>query len=150
MSPGRVILTEVARVLCPGRRGNRSGPLSRPGSGGKPQSRRQCHQTHAVDDSGQRARSACASRFSAGTKPKLGDSAAADRWTWLVLARHAQLRLGRTLGSKNERPATRYDVGRVLATGESYTPPHPHKKGTKPRRTTDDGRDHGTNYTAVS
>jgi hypothetical protein len=122
------------------------------------------------------------------TRPKLRDSGAADRWTWLVLAAHAQLRLarpltrdlrrpwerpaepnrltparvrrgfrnlhaktgtpagapkptrpgpgpGRPLGSKHQRPATRYDVGRVLATGESYTSPAHHKKGTKPRRT---------------
>ncbi|MFD7262225.1 NF041680 family putative transposase [Streptomyces sp. NPDC059874] len=121
------------------------------------------------------------------TRPMLRDSAAADRWTWLVLAAHAQLRLarplaadlrrpwerpgepnrltparvrrgfrnlraktgtparapkptrpgpGRPLGSKNRRPAARHDVGRVLATGESYTRPAHHKKGTKPRRTT--------------
>lgn len=120
------------------------------------------------------------------TRPKLRDSAAADRWTWLVLAAHAQLRLarplardlrrpwerpaepnrltparvrrgfrnlrakmgtpagapkptrpgpGRPLGSKNRRTATRYDVGRVLATGEAYTRPAHHTKGTKPRRT---------------
>ncbi|MCY0927947.1 transposase [Streptomyces sp. H27-H1] len=42
---------------------------------------------------------------------------------------------GRSLGSKNRRPATRYDVGRVLATGEAYSRPAHHKKGTKPRRT---------------
>ncbi|MFE9637169.1 NF041680 family putative transposase [Streptomyces sp. NPDC006463] len=120
------------------------------------------------------------------TRPKLRDSEAADRWTWLVLAAHAQLRLarplacdlrrpwerpaepnrltparvrrgfrnlraktgtpagapkptrpgpGRPLGSKNRQPATRYDIGRVLATGESYTRPAHHKVGTKPRRT---------------
>ncbi|GLX23474.1 hypothetical protein Slala02_72960 [Streptomyces lavendulae subsp. lavendulae] len=40
---------------------------------------------------------------------------------------------GRPLGSKNKRTATRYDVGRVLATGESYRPAH-HKTGTKPRK----------------
>lgn len=51
---------------------------------------------------------------------------------------------GRPLGSRNQRPATRYDVGRVLATGESYTRPAHHKKGTKPRRTVNDGSDHGT------
>ncbi|MCX4808720.1 transposase [Streptomyces sp. NBC_01214] len=119
------------------------------------------------------------------TRPKLRDSTAADRWTWLVLAAHAQLRLarplatdlrrpwerpaepnkltparvrrgfrnlhartgtparapkptrpgpGRPLGSKNQRPATRYDVGRVLATGEPYTRPAHHQIGTKPRR----------------
>ncbi|WP_331739828.1 transposase (plasmid) [Streptomyces goshikiensis] len=116
---------------------------------------------------------------------RLRDSAAADRWTWLVLAAHAQLRLarplardlrrpwerpaepnrltparvrrgfrnlhaktgtpagapkptrpgpGRPVGSKNRQPANRYDVGRVLATGEPYARPAHHKKGTKPRR----------------
>lgn len=116
----------------------------------------------------------------------LRDSEAADRWTWLVLAAHAQLRRarplardlrrpwerpaepnrltparvrrgfrnlraktgtpagapkptrpgpGRPLGSKNRQVATRYDGGRVLATGESYTRPAHHKVGTKPRRT---------------
>ncbi|MFJ2116715.1 NF041680 family putative transposase [Streptomyces sp. NPDC087850] len=120
------------------------------------------------------------------TRPRLRDSAAADRWTWLVLAAHAQLRLARPLaqdlrrpwekpaepnrltparvrrgfrnlraktgtparapkpsrpgpgrppGSKNRQPATRHDVGRVLATGEAYTRPAHHKTGTKPRRT---------------
>lgn len=41
---------------------------------------------------------------------------------------------GRPVGSKNRQPATRYDVGRVLATGEPYARPAHHKKGTKPRR----------------
>ncbi|MER8237528.1 NF041680 family putative transposase [Streptomyces sp. NPDC094049] len=121
------------------------------------------------------------------TKPRLRSSEAADRWTWLVIAAYAQLRLarplstdlrrpwerptdpnrltlarvrrgfrnlraktgspagapkptrpgpGRPLGSKNHRTATRYDVGRVLATGQAYTRPAHHKKGTKPRRST--------------
>ncbi|MEU7317446.1 NF041680 family putative transposase [Streptomyces sp. NPDC007083] len=120
------------------------------------------------------------------TKPRLRSSAAADRWTWLVIAAHTQLRLARPLavdlrrpwekktepnklaparvrrgfrnlhtkvlaparapqpprpgpgrppGPKNRRPATRHDVGRVLATGEAYARPAHHKKGTKPRRT---------------
>lgn len=34
-----------------------------------------------------------------------------------------------------EPPATRYDIGRVLATGEAYIRPAHHKVGTKPRRT---------------
>ncbi|QCX82588.1 hypothetical protein C9F11_46780 (plasmid) [Streptomyces sp. YIM 121038] len=42
---------------------------------------------------------------------------------------------GRPPGSKNHRPATRHDVGRVLATGEAYARPAHHQKGTKPRRT---------------
>lgn len=119
------------------------------------------------------------------TEPRLRSSEAADRWTWLVIAAYAQLRLARPLatdlrrpwrnrpaeqahaararrgfrnlctktgspasapkrshpgpgrppGSKNRRPATRHDVGRVLATGEAYSRPALHKKGTKPRRT---------------
>ncbi|MFB8236249.1 NF041680 family putative transposase [Kitasatospora purpeofusca] len=120
------------------------------------------------------------------TRPRLRDSASADRWTWLVVAAHTQLRLARPLvadlrhpwerpaepnrltparvrrgfrnlhtkapspaqapkptrpgpgrppGRKNQRPAARYEVGRVLATGEAYARPTHHKKGTKPRRT---------------
>jgi hypothetical protein len=42
---------------------------------------------------------------------------------------------GRPTGSRNRRPATRHDVGRILATGEAYQRPTHHKKGTKPRRT---------------
>jgi hypothetical protein len=99
------------------------------------------------------------------TRPKLRDPAAADRWTWLVIACYTQLRLSRTLaadlrlpwqqpcppgrltparvrrgfrnirqtlpdlasapkpgkpgpgrpaGSKNQRPATRHDVGKTV------------------------------------
>jgi hypothetical protein len=44
---------------------------------------------------------------------------------------------GRPLGSKNRQPATRYDVGRVIATSESYTRPAHHKVGTKPRRSSE-------------
>ncbi|MFJ9855191.1 transposase [Streptomyces sp. NPDC101150] len=120
------------------------------------------------------------------TKPRLRSPEAADRWTWLVIAAYAQLRLARPLatdlrrpwekpappnkltparvrrgfrnlrvktgspagapkpsrpgpgrppGSKNHRPATRHDVGRVLATGEAHSRPTHHKVGTKPRRT---------------
>ncbi|MFE5159582.1 NF041680 family putative transposase [Streptomyces sp. NPDC056697] len=121
------------------------------------------------------------------TKPRLRSSEAADRWTWLVVAAYAQLRLARPLttdlrrpwekpvppnrltparvrrgfrnlrtktgsparapkptqpgpgrppGSKNRRPALRHDVGRILATGETYSRPAHHKAGTKPRRVT--------------
>ncbi|MFD5423875.1 NF041680 family putative transposase [Streptomyces sp. NPDC127069] len=38
------------------------------------------------------------------TRPKLRDSQAADRWTWLVLAAHAQLRLARPLARDLRRP----------------------------------------------
>ncbi|MFD5456490.1 hypothetical protein ACFWIR_15730, partial [Streptomyces olivaceus] len=41
---------------------------------------------------------------------------------------------GRPPGSRNRSPAIRHDVGRVLATGEAYSRPAHHKKGTKPRR----------------
>ncbi|GHH80370.1 hypothetical protein GCM10018781_60450 [Kitasatospora indigofera] len=44
------------------------------------------------------------------------------------------------LGSTNQRPADRYEVGRVLATGEAYARPAHHKKGTKPRRTESEGK----------
>ncbi len=120
------------------------------------------------------------------TRPKTRTPEAADRWTWIVIAAHAQLRLARSLaadlrhpwerpaepnkltparvrrgfrnlhtktplpveaqkptrpgpgrppGHKNQRPAARYEVGRILATGEAYTRPTHDKKGTKLRRT---------------
>jgi hypothetical protein len=106
------------------------------------------------------------------TTPKLHDPAAADRWTWLLIACHTQLRLardrtqdlrrpwekpapagrlsparvrrgfrnlhattgspagapkpgkpgpGRPPGSKNRRPATRYDVGKTAKRDKSIT-----------------------------
>ncbi|MFI6056427.1 NF041680 family putative transposase [Streptomyces violascens] len=120
-------------------------------------------------------------------RPRLRDSQAADRWTWLIIAAYTQLRLARPLatdlrrpwekpvpanrltpsrvrrgfrnlrrkltsparapkpthpgpgrppGSKNRHPATRHDVGRILATGQAHSRPTHHKVGTKPRRTT--------------
>ncbi|MEV4583373.1 NF041680 family putative transposase [Nonomuraea jabiensis] len=122
------------------------------------------------------------------TTPKIRDPEAADRWTWLILVVHAQLRLARPLatdlrrpwekpapperltparvrrgfrnlrwkmpcpagapkptrpgpgrppGSPNRHRAPRHDVGRILATGEAFARPAHHKKGTKPRRTTE-------------
>lgn len=38
------------------------------------------------------------------TAPKLRDPAAADRWTWLILAAHTQLRLARGLTTELRRP----------------------------------------------
>lgn len=38
------------------------------------------------------------------TRPRLRDSAAADRWTWLVIAAHTQLRLTRPLVADLRRP----------------------------------------------
>jgi DDE superfamily endonuclease len=106
------------------------------------------------------------------TRPKLRDPAAADRWTWLVIAAYAQLWLarplaadsrlpwqrpcppgrltparvrrgyrrirqslpvpasapkpsrpgpGRPAGSKNQRPATRYDVGKTVKRTDAKT-----------------------------
>ncbi|MET7543023.1 NF041680 family putative transposase [Streptomyces sp. NPDC005507] len=42
---------------------------------------------------------------------------------------------GRPPGSKNRRPAERYDVGLLLVAGELHRRPTHHKIGTKPRRT---------------
>jgi DDE superfamily endonuclease len=38
------------------------------------------------------------------TAPKIRDPAAADRWTWLIIAGHAQLRLARPLAADLRRP----------------------------------------------
>ena len=38
------------------------------------------------------------------TRPKLRDPAAADRWTWIILACYAQLRLARTLAADLRLP----------------------------------------------
>ncbi|MFE7098818.1 hypothetical protein [Streptomyces erythrochromogenes] len=38
------------------------------------------------------------------TRPRLRDSEAADRWTWLVLAAHTQLRLARPVVRELRRP----------------------------------------------
>jgi hypothetical protein len=38
------------------------------------------------------------------TAPKIRDPAAADRWTWLVIACHTQLRLARPLAADLRRP----------------------------------------------
>ncbi|MEU2100359.1 hypothetical protein ABZ741_38865 [Streptomyces globisporus] len=63
-------------------------------------------------------------------------------WSALFIAAYAQPRLARQLAtdlwppvSKNRRPATRHDVGRVLATREAYSRPAHRQKATTPRRT---------------
>ncbi|WSS24097.1 transposase [Streptomyces sp. NBC_01190] len=38
------------------------------------------------------------------TRPRLRDSAAADRWTWLIIAAHTQFRLARPLATDLRRP----------------------------------------------
>jgi hypothetical protein len=40
------------------------------------------------------------------TAPKICDPAAADRWTWLIIACHAQLRLARPLAADLRRPGS--------------------------------------------
>jgi hypothetical protein len=41
------------------------------------------------------------------TTPKIRDPAAADRWTWLIIACHARLRLARPLAADLRRPRER-------------------------------------------
>ncbi len=61
------------------------------------------------------------------TRPKLCTPEAADRWTWLIIAAHTQLRLarpqrpgpGRPLGSENRHPVIRYDVGETVRRPET-------------------------------
>ena len=48
--------------------------------------------------------SGCSSRPSAGPAPKIRDPDAADRWTWLIIAAHTQLRLARALAADLRRP----------------------------------------------
>ena len=69
-------------------------------------------------------------------RPKLRDPAAADRWTWLVIA-YTQLWLarpasapkpgkpgpGRPPGSRNRHPATRHDVGKTVKRAETLKDP---------------------------
>jgi hypothetical protein len=38
------------------------------------------------------------------TAPRLRDPAAADRWTWITIAAHTQLRLARPIASDLRRP----------------------------------------------
>ncbi|MGW4801419.1 NF041680 family putative transposase, partial [Nonomuraea sp. NPDC004297] len=70
------------------------------------------------------------------TVPKIRAPEAADRWTWLIIAAHTQLRPARTLadapkpgkagpgrppGSKNRRPAPHYDVGKTIKRATTRT-----------------------------
>ncbi len=41
------------------------------------------------------------------TAPKIRDPAVADRWTWLIIAAHTQLRLARPLAADLSRPGER-------------------------------------------
>jgi hypothetical protein len=44
------------------------------------------------------------SRLASWTAPKIRDPAAADRWTWLIIAAYAQLRLARILAEDLRLP----------------------------------------------
>ena len=48
--------------------------------------------------------SGSSSSSSAGTRPLLRDPAAADRWTWLLIACYAQLYLARPLAADTRLP----------------------------------------------
>ena len=74
------------------------------------------------------------------TRPKLRDPAAADRWTWLVIAAYAQLHLARDLaetsvfpGSSPARPAASPPPGSAAATGHPPDLPVP-ASAPKPSR----------------
>jgi hypothetical protein len=63
------------------------------------------------------------------TAPKLRDPATADRWTWIVIACHAQLRLARPLADDLrlpwERPAPPRRLTRPGSAGRSTTSTRP-------------------------
>jgi hypothetical protein len=86
------------------------------------------------------------------TRPKIRDPRAADRWTWLIIAAHTQLRLARPLAAdlrrpwerpappgrltparvrrgfqRNQRPAPHHDVGKTAKRDLSITA---HKRRT--------------------
>src|SRR6516165_1370058 len=77
------------------------------------------------------------------TRPKIRDPAAADRWTWLIIAAYAQLRLARALAAdlrlpwERPAPAGRLTPARVrrgfrnirATTGSPATAPKPGKPG---------------------
>ena len=77
------------------------------------------------------------------TAPKIRDPAAADRWTWLIIAAYAQLRLARALAAdlrlpwERPAPAGRLTPARVrrgfrnirATTGSPATAPKPGKPG---------------------
>ena len=69
------------------------------------------------------------------TAPKIRDPAAADRWTWLIIACHAQLRLARPLAGDLRRPWERpAPPGRAdPGPGPPRVPEHP-REGLLPSR----------------
>ena len=64
------------------------------------------------------------------TAPKIRDPAAADRWTWLIIACHAQLRLARPLAADLRRPWERPAPPGAADPG----PGPPRDSGTSARR----------------
>lgn len=70
------------------------------------------------------------------TRPHLPDPAAADRWTWLILAAHTQLRLARVLVADHRLPwqqplpAASMTPARTRTASRSQKPP----QGTRPTR----------------
>ncbi len=83
--------------------------------------------------------SGCSSRSWAGP-PRIRDPAAADRWTWIVIACHAQLRLARPLAADLrlpwERPAPpgRLTPARVRRGFRTSTRPCPADRCTETRQ----------------
>lgn len=62
------------------------------------------------------------------TRPKLRTPAAADRWTWLIIAAHTQLRLARLVADLRppwEKPAQPRTPARL----EEPAPRHPLRRG---------------------
>ncbi|MDQ0840576.1 hypothetical protein QFZ68_000256 [Streptomyces sp. V1I6] len=60
------------------------------------------------------------------TRPKLRTPEAADRWTWLIVAAHTQLRLARPLAAGLRRPWERPAEPARL---EESAPCHPLRRG---------------------
>ena len=67
------------------------------------------------------------------TVPKIRDPAAADRWTWLIIACHAQLRLARPLAADLRRPWERPAAAGAAdpGPGPPRVPEHP-REGRPP------------------
>ena len=78
--------------------------------------------------------SACSSRSSAGPPRRSATPRAADRWTWLIIACHAQLRLARPLAADLRRPWER-----PAPAGTAHPGPRPpriqeHPRDSRPAR----------------
>ena len=71
--------------------------------------------------------SGCSKQTLGWTAPKIRTPAAADRWTWLVIAAHTQLRLARPLAADLRRPWEKPGSARPAHAGSGPTrlPEHP-------------------------